>query len=93
MISKSFLKVFFNNVPVQQRELVACKMAGNTQSRSKVFWVIYKKTDLKLGSRLLRDLVKHPYPREHEFCQISYYSPATEEEIESNSRGMPGPPP
>ena len=49
--------------------------------------------DLKLGSRLLRDLVKHPHPRDHEFCQISYYSPATGEEIESNSRGMPGPPP
>ena len=49
--------------------------------------------DLKLGSRLLCDLVKHPHPRDHEFCQISYYSPATGEEIESNSRGMPGPPP
>ena len=49
--------------------------------------------DLKLGSRLLRNLVKHTHPRDHEFCQISYYSSATGEEIESNSRGMPGPPP
>ena len=75
------------------RELNACKMAGDTQPRCRVFWVIYKMADLKLGSRLLRDLVKHPHPRDHEFCQISYYSPATEEEIESNSRVMPGPPP
>ena len=49
--------------------------------------------DLKLGSRLLRDLVKNTHPRDHEFCQISYYSSATGEEIESNSRGVPGPPP
>lgn len=69
-------------------------MAGDTQPRFKVFWVIYKMADLKLGSRLLRDpVVKHPHPRDHEFCQISYYSPAMGEEIESNSRGMPGPTP
>ena len=75
------------------RELNACKMAGDTQPRCRVFWVIYKMADLKLGSRLLRDLVKHLHLRDQEFCQISYYSPATGEEIESNSRVMPGPPP
>ena len=98
LISKSFFKGFlitsgsttFNH---KTRELNACKMAGDTQPRCRVFWVIYKMADLKLGSRLLRDLVKHPHLRDQEFCQISYYSPATGEEIESNSRVMPGPPP
>ena len=50
-------------------------MAGDTQPRSRVFWVIYKMADLKLGSRLLHNpVVKHPHPRDHEFCQIFYYS-------------------
>ena len=98
LISKSFLRVFLvtsgsTTFNYKTRELNACKMAGETQPRYRVFWVIYKMADLKLGSRLLRDLVKHPHPRDHEFCQISYYSPATGEEIESNSRVMPGPPP
>ena len=59
-------------------------MAGDTQPRSRIFWVIYKITDLKLGSRLLRDLVKHPYPRDHEFCQISYGPPPLGINIDRN---------
>ena len=54
-------------------------MASDTQPRCRVFWVIYKMADLKLGSRLLRDLVKHPHPRDHEFFQISYYIPQPRE--------------
>ena len=34
-----------------------------------------------VASRLFRDIVKHPHPRNFEFCQISSYSPPKGENI------------
>ena len=71
----------------------AGKIVGNPILNLNLFWVMFKMASLKLGSRCLRNLVKHPLPRGHEFCQISYYSPTTGGKIESYPLGMPCPPP